>query len=76
MPVSVKCSRCKDSIRITDEDETLIVDGTGGFLCELCVDLEKDLARMLANIIVKHVVARMARKIKQEEENDVRNDTR
>jgi hypothetical protein len=61
--LAFKCARCKDSIPISDEGECLMVDGTGGFLCELCVDLKEDLAK----IIVKYVTKRIERALKEKE---------
>lgn len=58
----VECSRCKESVYIGEEEETFAVDSSGGFLCELCIELEKDLISSIAKVLVKHTVARMMRK--------------
>ena len=62
--VSVRCSHCKGSIHVGEESETLVVDGEGGFICELCVNFEKDLSDTIAKVIVKHVIGRMVKRIK------------
>lgn len=64
----VKCSRCKELIYIREKTERLTVNSDGGFLCDLCIELEKDLLDSLSKILVRHAVARVLKKMTKSDE--------